>query len=221
MTELWSSVDRYLTDTFVPYDPVLEAALRDSREAGLPTINVTPNQGKLLALIVQVCGARRILEVGTLGGYSTIWMARALPIGGRLVTLELEPAYAAVASRNLERANLSDVVDIRVGPAAESLAKLEAGNADPFDFVFIDANKECTDDYFLRALKLSRPGTVIIVDNVVRDGAVVDAESEDPSIQGIRRFNELAANEKRVSATAIQTVGSKGYDGFAMVRVIE
>lgn len=221
MTELWSSVDRYLTKTFVPYDPVLEAALRDSREAGLPSINVTPNQGKLLALIAQVCGARRILEVGTLGGYSTIWLARALPAGGRLVTLELEPSYAAVAAVNLQRAKLSDVVEIRIGPAAESLAKLEADNAGPFDFIFIDANKECTGDYFLHALKLSRAGTVIIVDNVIRDGAVVDAGSEDPLIQGIRRFNELVAAEKRASATAIQTVGSKGYDGFAMVRVIE
>jgi predicted O-methyltransferase YrrM len=220
MKQEWTSVDRYLVDTFVPTDPVLDAALRDSARAGLPEINVTPNQGKLLSLFVQMCGARRILEIGTLGGYSTIWLARSLPEDGQILSLELEPAYATVARRNLERARLSERVEIRVGPAAESLAQLEADGAEPFDLVFIDANKESTDEYFSRSLKASRPGTVIVVDNVIRDGAVVDAASSDPSVQGIRRFNELAAVEKRVSATAIQTVGSKGYDGFALIRVI-
>jgi predicted O-methyltransferase YrrM len=221
MKKVWTSVDRYLTDTFVPPDAVLEAVLRDGQEAGLPEINVTPNQGKLLFLFARMCDASRILEVGTLAGYSTIWLARALPDDGRLITLELEPAYAEVARRNLGRAGLASRVEIRVGPAAESLANLEAEDAEPFDLIFIDANKDGTDDYFLRVLKLSHPGTVIIVDNVVRDGAVIDPSSADPAVQGIRRFIERAAGEKRVSATAIQTVGSKGHDGFALLRVIE
>jgi predicted O-methyltransferase YrrM len=211
----WTAVDRYLTDLFVPSDPALDTALQTSAAAGLPPINVSPNQGKLLQLLARVQGARNILEIGTLGGYSTIWLARALPAGGRLITLEAEPRYAGVARANIARAGLTDVVELRLGLALETLPQLAAEGRGPFDLIFIDADKPSIPEYFAWALKLSRRGSLIIV----RKGAVIDAASDDPSVQGVRRFNELLAAERRVSATAIQTVGSKGYDGFAIALV--
>jgi predicted O-methyltransferase YrrM len=216
---LWTTVDAYLTDVLVPSDPVLEAALRDSEAAGLPPINVAPNQGKLLQLLAQLHGAKTILEIGTLGGYSTIWLARALPRDGKLITLELDSNHAGVAKRNIARANLSHIVDIRVGKAVETLSLLEKENVAPFDFIFIDADKPSNPEYLAWALKLSRVGTVIIVDNVVRGGAVIDAASDDPNVIGVRSLFELLSAEPRVSATAIQTVGSKGYDGFTLAIV--
>jgi predicted O-methyltransferase YrrM len=215
----WTAVDRYITDALVPSDPVLEAALQASTGAGLPAINVAPNQGKLLHLLARIHGARTILEIGTLGGYSTIWLARALPADGRLVTLELDPKHAEVAQANFVRAGLAGAIELRLGRALDTLPKLAAEKRGPFDLIFIDADKVSIPEYFAWALKLSRPGTVIIVDNVVRKGAVVDATSTDPSVQGVRRFNQLLAAEKRVSATSLQTVGSKGYDGFTLAVV--
>ena len=217
--EQWTAVDRYITDLLVPPDPALDAALEASAEAGLPAINVTPNQGKLLHLLARVQGARKILEVGTLGGYSTIWLARALPADGYLVTLEVDPSHAEVARANFARADLLDVIDLRLGPALETLPQLFAEGRGPFDLIFIDADKPSNADYFAWALKLSRRGSLIIVDNVVRKGAVIDPGSDDPTVLGVRRFNEALAAEPRVSATAIQTVGSKGYDGFAIALV--
>jgi len=219
--ETWTAVDRYLAGLFVPSDPALEAALEDSVAAGLPPINVSPNQGKLLQLLARMQGARNILEIGTLGGYSTIWLARALPAGGRLITLEFEPKHAEVARANLVRAGLGGVVEQRVGRALDTLPQLATEGCGPFDLIFIDADKPSTADYFVWALRLSRRGSVIIVDNVVRKGAVSDAASDDPNVRGMRRFHELLAVEKRVSATVIQTVGSKGYDGFAVALVME
>jgi predicted O-methyltransferase YrrM len=218
-TEDWSAVDRYLTDLLVSDDTALDEALAANAAAGLPAIDVSPNQGKLLQLIAQIHGARTILELGTLGGYSTIWLARSLPPGGRLVTLEVEPRYAEVAQANIARAGLAERVELRVGPALESLAQLAAEGSEPFDLIFIDADKQSTPEYFTWALELSRAGSVIIVDNVVRDGQVIDPESSDPSVQGMRRFLAQLAVEPRVSATAIQTVGSKGHDGFAIALV--
>lgn len=217
--QTWLDVDRYITDHFVPPDAALDGALRASAEAGLPAIAVAPNQGKLLNLLATVAGARRILEVGTLGGYSTIWLARALPADGQLVTLEFDPHHAAVARANLARAGLAEQVEVRVGAALDSLPKIAAEGGAPFDLVFIDADKENTPGYFEWALKLTRPGSLIVVDNVVRQGQVADAASTDVNVLGVRRFYELAAAEPRVSATAIQTVGSKGYDGLAVLRV--
>ena len=218
--EQWTAVERYICDLFVPPDDALDAALEASRAAGLPPINVAPNQGKLLNLIARMIGARSILEVGTLGGYSTIWLGRALPDDGRLVTLELDPAHAEVARANLERAGLLGKVSIRAGRAADSLAELAAEGAGPFDLVFIDADKPSNPVYFEWALRLTRPGGLIVVDNVVRHGAVADPDSADPGVQGTRRVNEMMASEPRVSATEIQTVGSKGYDGFALALVL-
>jgi predicted O-methyltransferase YrrM len=218
--EQWTAVDRYFADHLVQSDPVLVAALEANVAAGLPPIDVTPNQGKLLQLLAQLCRARRILEIGTLGGYSTIWLARALPVGGRLVTLEAEPKHAEVARSNIARAGLTDVVDIRVGPALVTLSQLDEQRAGPFDLIFIDADKPNNPEYLTWALKLSRPGSLIIGDNVVREGAVLDAASRDASVQGIRRFLDMLAAEPRLSATALQTVGSKGYDGFAMALVV-
>jgi predicted O-methyltransferase YrrM len=217
--EQWTAVDRYLTDLLVPPDPALDAALQASAAAGLPPIHVSPNQGKLLLLLARVRGARTILEIGTLGGYSTIWLARALPAGGRLVTLEADPKHAEVARANIARAGLADVVELRLGQALDTLAQLAAEGRGPFDLIFIDADKPSYPDYLAWALQFSRRGSLIIADNVVRDGAVADAASDDPRVQGVRRFNELLAAEPRVSATAIQTVGSKGYDGFAIALV--
>ncbi len=215
----WTAVDRYITDMLVPPDPALDAALAASAAAGLPPIAVAPNQGKLLHLLALTRGARNILEIGTLGGYSTIWLARALPTGGRLITLEAEKKHARVARTNIIRAGLADVVEVRLGKALDSLPKLAAEHCGPFDLIFIDADKANIPAYFTWALELSRRGSLIIVDNVVRKGAVIDAASRDPSIQGVRRFNELLAAEPRVSATTIQTVGSKGYDGLTIVLV--
>jgi predicted O-methyltransferase YrrM len=216
---LWTRVDDYLSRTLVPDDAVLAAALADSDAAGLPAIQVTPNQGRFLQLLARALGAGAILELGTLGGYSTLWLARGLAPGGRLVTLEAEPRHAAVARASFARAGLSDVISIRVGRALDTLPKLLAEGAGPFDLVFIDADKPSLPDYFQWSLRLARPGTVIVVDNVVRDGEVADDGSADPSVQGVRRMNALIAAEPRVSATAVQTVGSKGYDGFAFVLV--
>jgi predicted O-methyltransferase YrrM len=215
----WTAVDRYINELFIPPDPVLDAALKDSAEAGLPSIQVTPSQGKLLAILAQSIGASAILEIGTLGAYSTIWLGRALPPGGRLVTLEVNPKHAGVARANLARAGLNEVVELRLGAALESLPQLAMEKRGPFDLVFIDADKPNAADYWAWALKLTRPGSLIITDNVVRQGALIDANSEDENVQGMRRFSEALAAEKRVSATVMQTVGSKGYDGFAIALV--
>jgi predicted O-methyltransferase YrrM len=217
--EKWTAVDTYLNQMLLPSDPVLDAALEASSAAGLPAYAVSPSQGKLLFLLARMQGARRILELGTLGGYSTIWLARALPPAGKLVTLEASPRHAEVARTNIANAGLAGLVEFRVGPALDTLPQLAAEGLGPFDLIFIDADKENNPGYFTWALKLSRKGSVMIVDNVVRDGAVVDPSSNDPDIRGIRRLNELLAAEPRVTATAIQTVGSKGYDGFTMVLV--
>ena len=215
--EQWTAVDRYITDLLVAPDAALDAALADSAAADLPAISVSPNQGKLLHLLARVRGAQHILEIGTLGAYSTIWLARALPADGRMVTLEAVPKHAAVARKNLERAGLHGVVELIEGKAIETLPRL--AGLDPFDFVFIDADKPSTTEYFQWAMRLTRPGSVIIVDNVVRSGNVIDAKSDDEGVRGIRRFNDALAVERRVTATAVQTVGSKGYDGFAMIVV--
>lgn len=217
--ERWTAVDRYITDLLVRSDHALDAALEASIAAGLPQINVSPNQGKLLHLLAIVQGARTILEIGTLGGYSTIWLARALPSNGRLITLEADSKYAEVARANISRAGLADTVELRVGRAIDTLPRIAAEERGPFDLIFIDADKQSTPEYFGWALKLSRPGSLIIVDNVVRNGQVIDPASEDPNVQGMRKFNELLAAEPRVTATEIQTVGSKGYDGFAIALV--
>ncbi len=217
--ELWTEVDRYIVDLLVPTDTALEAALAASTAAGLPSHNVSPNQGKFLQLLAQIQRARNILEIGTLGGYSTIWLARALPPGGRMITLEVNAAHANVARINLSRAGLSDVVELRQGSALDILPRLQSEGCGPFDLVFIDADKPNNPDYLAWALKLSRRGSIIVADNVVRNGAIVDSESADPSVHGIRRFGELLAAEPRVTATAIQTVGSKGYDGFVLALV--
>ena len=217
--ELWTAVDRYLTDVLVPADPALEAALEASAAAGLPAIHVAPNQGALLHILARMRGARTILEIGTLGGYSTIWLARALPDGGRLVTLEYEEKHARVAAANLDRAGVADRVEIRVGRAIELLPRLESERVGPFDVVFIDADKPSTPDYFGWAMRLTRPGSVIVVDNVVREGAVIREGTGDDAVDGVRRCLEMMAAEPRVTATAIQTVGSKGYDGFAIALV--
>jgi predicted O-methyltransferase YrrM len=194
---------------------VLDAALDASRAAGLPPHDVSPSQGRLLELLARIQGARAILEIGTLGGYSTIWLARALPEGGRLVTLEADPAYAEVARGNFARSGLANVVELRVGPALETLPQLQG----PFDLVFIDADKRNNPAYLGWALELSRPGTLIVADNVVRGGALVDEASEDPAVQGVRRFHERLAAEPRLTGITIQTVGSKGYDGFTIALV--
>ncbi|WP_026370081.1 O-methyltransferase [Kallotenue papyrolyticum] len=215
----WTAVDQYLTEVLALSDPVLEAALTQASAAGLPQIQVAPNQGMLLHLLARAIGARNMLEIGTLGGYSTIWLARALPPAGRLITLELEPRHAEVARTNLARAGLSERVEVRVGPALQSLPRLAEEGAGPFDLVFIDADKPGTADYFAWALRLTRPGSLIIVDNVVRNGTVIDADSSDPAVQGMRRFLERLAAEPRVQATVLQIVGSKGYDGLALALV--
>ena len=221
MESLWDRVDEYFSQHLAPPDEVLQAALAASSAAGLPAINVTANQGKLLHLIARLGRARRILEIGTLGGYSTIWLGRALPADGLLVTLEINADYAAVARQNLDRAGLSDRVDLRVAPAAKSLAELRSGGVEPFDLIFIDADKASTEAYFRASLGLSRIGTVIIVDNVVRKGDVIDETTDDANVRGMRRFVEVLSRTPAVSATAIQTVGSKGYDGFVLALVTE
>lgn len=215
----WTEVDRYFAELLLPSDPILDSALETSVTAGLPAISVSPTQGKLLQMLAQILGARSILEIGTLGGYSTIWLARGLLAGGRVITLEVDPTHAAVAQRNVSRAGLQDVVELRVGNAVDLLPQLSAERRGPFDLIFIDADKPNIPIYFEWALKLSRPGTLIVVDNVVRSGAVIDADSNDPGVQGVRRFLELLGAESGASGTAIQTVGIKGYDGFAIVLV--
>jgi predicted O-methyltransferase YrrM len=216
---LWTRVDQYVSSLMLPADAVLDAALAAAGAADLPAINVAPNQGRFLALLAQMQGAARILEIGTLAGYSAIWLARALPRDGQLVTLELDPKHAQVAQANIERAGLSALVEIRVGRALDSLAALVSEGVRAFDFVFIDADKQNIPDYFLWSLKLTHPGSVIVVDNVIRKGAVLDATSSDPNVLGVRRFNEIVSQTPSVSATTVQTVGSKGYDGFALIRV--
>jgi predicted O-methyltransferase YrrM len=216
--ELWTAVDQYFSHLLIPPDEALDAALRTSAAAGLPSIHVSSAQGKFLHLLVRIRQARTILEIGTLGGYSAIWMARALPADGRLTTLECDPAHVKIASANIARAGLSHIVEIRLGQALDLLPRL-ADAHHHFDLVFIDADKPSNPDYFRWALKLSRPGTVIIIDNVVRKGAVIDTASNDPSIQGVQRLHDLIAAEPRVSATTLQTVGSKGYDGFTLAVV--
>jgi predicted O-methyltransferase YrrM len=215
----WSAVDAYFSDCLVGSDNALEMALRDSEAAGLPPHNVAPNQGKLLELLAQMQGARRILEIGTLGGYSTIWLARALADGGRVVTLEANARHAAVARGNIARAGLSHVIEIREGRAVDSLAALVEEGAGPFDFIFIDADKPSNPAYLEWSLRLARRGTVIVGDNVVRNGAVADPQSADPNVIGVRSFFDAIAGNPRLSATAIQTVGSKGYDGFLLAVV--
>src|SRR6201991_3746591 len=217
--ELWRSVDDYFSTLLLDPDPVLDAALAANRAGALPSIDVSPQQGKLLHLLASSIRARRILEVGTLGGYSTIWLARALPPDGRLITCEIDPKHADVARSNLAEAGLSGVTEVRVGPAADTLAALDPAADGPFDLAFIDADKASNAVYFEQALRLSRPGSMIIVDNVVRNGRVADAGSDDPSVVGTRLLAEAVAREERVSATVIQTVGTKGYDGFLLALV--
>ena len=217
--EQWTEVDRYFSERLLPTDPSLESALEASLAAGLPAISVSPNQGKFLQILAQLVEARAILEIGTLGGYSTIWLARGLRPTGRLVTLEVDPKHAEVARLNISLAGLKDIVEVRVGNALETLPQLSAERRGPFDLVFIDADKQNIPTYFEWALKLSRPGTLIVVDNVVRNGAVIDADSTDPSVQGVRRFVEMLGAETGASGTVLQTVGIKGYDGLAIVLV--
>ena len=218
--ERWTAVERFITDQLVPSDAALDAALETSHTRGLPPISVSPNEGKLLHLLARAIGARSILEIGTLGGYSTIWLARALAPGGRLITLEVDPKHAEVARGNIFRAGLEDRVELRLGRALETLPQIAAEGLGPFDLVFLDADKPSNPDYFAWALELTRKGGLIIVDNVVRDGSVIDGQSTDPNIQGVRRLHEMISAEPRVSATAIQTVGSKGYDGFVLAVVL-
>ncbi|MCB8912006.1 putative methyltransferase [Rhodococcus rhodochrous] len=217
MADNWSATDNYLTDVLIGDDPALSSALEANAAAELPPIDVSAPQGKFLHLLARIRGARRVLEIGTLGGYSTIWLARAVGESGRVVTLEYEPKHAEVARANLDRAGVGDRVDIRVGPALDSLPGLV--DEDPFDLVFIDADKENNSNYVRAALGLSQPGTVIVVDNVVRAGAVVDPDSDDERVRASRDVLELLAREPRLDATALQTVGTKGWDGFALAVV--
>jgi predicted O-methyltransferase YrrM len=217
--ERWTEVDRYVAETLVGEDDALKSAVAASDAAGLPAIQVTASQGRLLELFARMLGARTILEVGTLGGYSTIWLARGLAPGGRVITLERDPKHAEVARRNFARAGLTSSIELREGAALDLLPVLETERAGPFDLIFVDADKPSLPDYFVWSLRLSRSGTLILVDNVVREGEVVNAESVDASVQGVRRMNELIAAEPRVRATVMQTVGAKGYDGLAFVLV--
>lgn len=218
--ELWTAVDQYINNIAIGRDAALEAASEAAVAAQLPPISVTPAHGKLLHLMARAQSARRILEIGTLAGYSTIWLARALPAGGRVVTLEANPMHADIARANLTRAGVADRVDIRLGKALETLPQLAVENQDPFDFAFIDADRTNLAEYFDWAVKLAHAGSVIIVDNVVRKGGVIDASSEDANIKGVRRFAERLSADSRVTATMVQTVGAKGYDGFAMALVV-
>jgi predicted O-methyltransferase YrrM len=217
----WAEVDRYFARELLPRDSAPEAALAANAAAGLPAIDVSPLQGRFLELMARLSKASRILEIGTLGGYSTIWMAGAIGPGGRIVTLEAEPRHAEIARANFERAGIADRIDLRVGPALDWLPRIEAEGLAPFDLVFIDADKPSNPDYLGWALRLTRPGSLIIADNVVRDGAVTDAKDTSPGVRGIRRFADLVAGEPRLVATAIQTVGVKGWDGFAMALVVD
>jgi predicted O-methyltransferase YrrM len=217
--DVWEAVDKYFDEMLIPHDFTLDDALAAAAAANLPAIQVSSVQGKMLHLLARIMGARNILEIGTLGGYSTIWMARALPDGGRIITLEADPKHADVARKNFARAGVESKIELRLGKALETLPKVATDGLGPFDMFFIDANKSNMPEYFEWSLKLARRGSVIIADNVVRDGAVLDAKSKDADIQGIRRFLEMVGKEKRVSGTALQTVSTKNYDGFALVLV--
>lgn len=219
--EQWTAVDRYITDLLVPQDAALDAALQATVDADMPLINVAPNQGKLLYLLARALGAGSILEIGTLGGYSTIWLARGLQAGGRLITLEIDPKHAEVARANIERAGLAAMVEIRLGPAQTTLAQLAEAGAGPFDLVFIDADKPSTPAYLEWALRLTKSGSLILIDNVVRSGAVSDPDSSDSGVQGVRQALAMLADNPRLVATALQTVGSKGYDGLAIALVTD
>lgn len=218
---IWTDVDRFLTDTLLEDDPVFEATLHAADDAGLPPINVSAPQGMLLHVLVRALGGRRVLEIGTLAGYSTIWMARAVPEGGTVLTLELDRRHAEVARANIERAGLDGVVELRLGAALDSLAAIEQEGRGPFDFIFVDADKPSYPDYVRWALRLARPGTLVVVDNVVRDGEILEAGSPDPIVAGTRQALEVMGAEPRLLVTAIQTVGSKGYDGFAVAVVTD
>jgi predicted O-methyltransferase YrrM len=215
----WTAVDDYIVSSLFEADTTLDSVLAANRDQGLPAIDVSAAQGKLLSLLVRIRGAKKVLEIGTLGGYSTIWMARGLPADGKIVTLELEPHHAGVARSNFERAGVSDKVDLRVGPALQSLAALGSENGGPFDLIFIDADKPNNPNYLSWAMRLSRPGTVIVCDNVIRDGAVLDEDGSDANVEGARAAFSFIGGEKRLDGTAIQTVGAKGYDGFAIAIV--
>ena len=217
--QLWTDIDHYLASALLPEDPILEEVLKSSEASGIPAIQVSPLQGKLLMLLIQLQGAQRILEIGTLAGYSTIWLARGLPEGGSIVTLEADAHHARIAQANIAKAGFRDRVDLRVGRALKTLPVLAEENSGPFDFFFIDADKKHIPEYFDWSLKLSRPGSLIVVDNVVRDGNVVDAANREPNIEGIRRFLQRAGQDSRVETSALQTVGMKGHDGFAIARV--
>ena len=217
--ELWTAVDNYIVATLLPDDPILDEAVRASDEAGLPSIQVSPPQGRFMFILARVQGARRILEIGTLGGYSTIWLGRALPTDGKLITMEIDAKHAEVARANIDRAGLADKVTVRNGDAHDLLPDLERQIDAPFDLTFIDADKSSIPFYFESALRMSRPGSLILVDNVVRDGAVIEADSADASIQGVRKLNEMMSANARITATVIQTVGVKGYDGLAIALV--
>ncbi|HZY82667.1 MAG TPA: O-methyltransferase [Cyclobacteriaceae bacterium] len=217
--ELFGSVDNYINAMFAPHDDALAAAERAIVESGIPQISVSPNQGKFLHVLAKMCGARKILEVGTLGGYSTIWMARALPPGGKVVTLEIDPKHAEVARANFERAGLSNVIDIRLGKAVDSLPALKAASEGPFDMIFIDADKPPYAEYFQLALKLSKPGTLIVADNVIRAGKVLDAQTDDEMVSGVQRFNKVLSQTPGVTATIIQNIGAKEHDGMALIVV--
>src|ERR1041385_4801389 len=218
--EQWVAVDRYFAEQLSLSDAALDAALAANKAAELPAIDVAPNQGKLLQLLAQMVGAKRILEIGTLAGYSAIWLARALPAGGRLVTLEVDAKHARVARENIGRAQLADIVDIHEGRAIETLERMVAATIDPFDLIFIDADKPSYPLYLPLAVELSHPGTLIIADNIVRKGAVIEPSHSDPRVHGVREFNERVARRPRLDATLLQTVGVKGYDGFTLARVV-
>lgn len=218
--QVWTEVDRYFADRLLAHDANLDAVLAANHAAGLPAIDVSPLQGKFLELLIRISQARRVLEMGTLGGYSTLWMARALPDEGKLITLEFSPHHASVARSNLNAAGLGNRVEIRIGPASDSLKQLVSENVEPFDFIFIDADKQSYPEYLQWALKLSRIGTLIVADNVVRDGKVIDPKSKDENVQAVQRFTEFIAAEPRLSATMLQTVCAKGYDGFAVALVV-
>ncbi|MEC0239171.1 O-methyltransferase [Paenibacillus dokdonensis] len=220
MKQTWEQVDEYITDLLCPNDPILDDVLTANRKADLPEIDVTANQGKLLQLLVQMKGAKRVLEIGTLGGYSTIWMARGLPADGQIITLELDPHHAEVAEANIGHAGLGHMIQVRTGDALLQLARMKEEQIEPFDLIFIDADKPNNPQYLSWSLQLSHPGTVIIGDNVIREGEITNKHSTDPRVQGVRQFYEMIAAEGSISATAIQTVGSKGYDGF-MIGIVK
>ncbi|MFP5238031.1 MAG: O-methyltransferase [Acidobacteriota bacterium] len=220
MKDQWTQVEHYVDALLAPSDDAITAALEANREAGLPSIDVPASLGKFLAMLIEISGARRVLEVGTLGAYSTIWMARALPADGRLVTLELEPRNAEIARTNLARAGVLDRVEIRLGPAVDTMRAMSESSPTPFDFIFLDADKKSLPAYLEWSLKLSHPGTLIVADNVVRDGKVLDRHTSDADIQGVRHFLDAVAAHPRLSGTAFQTVGARGYDGFALLRVL-